>query len=267
MNKEQYQEKINSKIDYAKTKAEQLKNSSNEFFSKGFCERTGIPMGQPILVGHHSEQRHRNAIKKYDNQISNAIKDNEKAEYYENKAERLENNTSISSDNPEAINLLKEKLIKLEKQREHYKEINKAFRQMEKKGKKPLLDLGLSEDKINQLEESIKKAYSWEKQPYPKWMIGNLGGNIKSVRDRIKYLEQQTNIKEVEETINNVVLKVDKEANRIKLFFDGKPPEETRTILKQNGYRWSPFNSCWQCFLHDWKIEQAREILNKLVVV
>jgi hypothetical protein len=112
-----YEEKIQAKIEYAKSKAIQLKLSSDKFFEKGFCETTGIPLGQPILVGHHSEGRHRRAIERYDNQMRKNIEDAEKAKYYEEKAERLENNTVISSDNPEAINLLKEKLVKLESQR------------------------------------------------------------------------------------------------------------------------------------------------------
>jgi predicted nucleic acid-binding protein len=228
----EYQEKINAKIEYAERKAEELKTESEEFFKKGFCERTGIPMGQPILIGHHSEQRHRNAIKRYDNQMKRAINNSKYAEKLKERAERLKNNSVISSDNPEAVNLLKEKLKGLEIKREKIKEYNKEQR---KKGEKPA------------------DAY----------ILANLSGNIKSVKDRIIYLEKKQNIQEIEETINGVILKVDKEANRIKLFFDGKPNEEVRTTLKSRGYRWSGLNGCWQCFLHNWKISEAREILKE----
>ena len=33
---------------------------------------------------------------------------------------------------------------------------------------------------------------------------------------------------------------------RLQLFFDGKPDEETRDIVKKHGFRWSPKNGCWQ---------------------
>lgn len=71
--------------------------------------------GQPIILGHHSETRHRRDIKRMDSNIKNAIKEDEKAEYYETKIESIENNTSISSDDPQAIQKLEKKLEILEK--------------------------------------------------------------------------------------------------------------------------------------------------------
>lgn len=36
------------------------------------------------------------------------------------------------------------------------------------------------------------------------------------------------------------------ELMRLQLFFDGKPDEKTRDIVKKHGFRWSPKNGCWQ---------------------
>lgn len=33
---------------------------------------------------------------------------------------------------------------------------------------------------------------------------------------------------------------------RLQLFFDGKPEDKVRDILKGNGFKWSPKNGCWQ---------------------
>lgn len=38
-------------------------------------EASGIPFGQPILVGHHSERRHRAAIKRADNAMRASIEE------------------------------------------------------------------------------------------------------------------------------------------------------------------------------------------------
>jgi len=84
-----------------------------------------IPMGQPILVGHHSERAHRNAIKRSCNAMDKCVELSNKSEYYANKADATKNNNAISSDNPEAIDLLREKLIKLEGQRTAIKDFNK----------------------------------------------------------------------------------------------------------------------------------------------
>jgi hypothetical protein len=85
------------------------------------------------------------------------------------------------------------------------------------------------------------------------------------VKDRIKYLESLRAIPEVEETINGVMLKTDKEANRVKLFFPGIPSEDIRSQLKHNGFRWSPFNKCWQAYLKEWNIIRAKEIIGSIL--
>lgn len=51
---------------------------------------TGIPLGQPILVGHHSEKRHRRAIEKADNAMRKSVEETEKAEAYNRRAEYWE---------------------------------------------------------------------------------------------------------------------------------------------------------------------------------
>lgn len=36
------------------------------------------------------------------------------------------------------------------------------------------------------------------------------------------------------------------EIMRLQLFFEDTPDENTRTVLKRHGFRWSPKNRCWQ---------------------
>ncbi len=43
----------------------------------------GIPFGQPILVGHHSEKRHRSTIKKAQAAATRSVRELEKVEYWE----------------------------------------------------------------------------------------------------------------------------------------------------------------------------------------
>lgn len=49
--------------------------------------KSGIPFGQPILVGHHSERRHRRAIERADNAMRKGIEETDKAAYFERRAE------------------------------------------------------------------------------------------------------------------------------------------------------------------------------------
>lgn len=46
-----------------------------------------IPMGQPILVGHHSERRHRALLKRSDNAMRRGVEAGKKAAYYERRAD------------------------------------------------------------------------------------------------------------------------------------------------------------------------------------
>lgn len=48
-----------------------------------------IPFGQPILVGHHSEKRHRRMLDKIHNKIGKEIEYDKKAKYHKQKAENI----------------------------------------------------------------------------------------------------------------------------------------------------------------------------------
>lgn len=219
-----YEERKQAKIEYALKKASELKASSDQWFSKGFCDRTGIPMGQPILVGHHSEKRHRAAIKRYENRTRKEIDNYEKSKYYAERAERLQNDTVISSDDPDAVWKLEKKINALEIKRHEIKAAKK-------KGKE-----------------------------FPHYTLPYLGQEIRRLKQRQKQLQKTASIDETEEDINGIKLKVDKDLNRVQLHFDGKPNSEIRTKLKRNGFRWSPYNMCWQKQLNEWNLRNAREV-------
>lgn len=51
------------------------------------------------------------------------------------------------------------------------------------------------------------------------------------------------------------------EIDRLQLIFDGKPDEETRTILKQNAFKWAPSQTAWQRQLTD----NARRSLESVI--
>lgn len=48
-----------------------------------------IPMGQPVLIGHHSEKRHRRALKRIDSGMQKSIEESKKSDYYDSKASSL----------------------------------------------------------------------------------------------------------------------------------------------------------------------------------
>ncbi len=186
----------------------------------GEARRRGafIPMGQPILAGHHSEKRHRRdlaGICRLEDQAHDAFN---KAKHYDRKAASYGTH-SINADDPDAVAKLGEKLARMETQREDIKAENKRLR---KAG-----------------EETA-----------PAYILQNLGGNIRRVRERIKTLEakaaQSAAAPVAPIECDGFTVEECPEDNRLRFLFDGKPAPEIRAIMKRGGFRWAPSVGAWQ---------------------
>ncbi len=135
------------------SKADQERNASDKLSD-------AIPFGQPILVGHHSEKRARRDQARIFNGMRKTAEHRDMAEHHRDKAEGIEKKlkNTIFSDDDDAIEQLKAKIERLEGERTKIKEYN-------------------------------KKARKEGREQAPSFMLANLGGNISSVRKRIKSLE------------------------------------------------------------------------------
>ncbi len=82
---ERKQEDRRARLEAAADRAE---SRSNEAYKRADMSEgaTGIPFGQPILVGHHSEGRHRAAIKRADNAMRKSIDEGNRAKELRGKA-------------------------------------------------------------------------------------------------------------------------------------------------------------------------------------
>lgn len=65
--------------------------------------------------------------------------------------------------------------------------------------------------------------------------------------------------KEIE--INGVRIVENYDLDRLQMFFDGKPDNETISKLKHNAFKWSPSNGCWQRQLTNNAIYGMRRVL------
>ena len=93
-----YEERKQARIDHYREKAEQARQESRQLYQQSSDMLSGIPLGQPILVDHHSARGHRRLLERADQKMGQSVAASEKAEYYEHKAEAAENNSAISSD-------------------------------------------------------------------------------------------------------------------------------------------------------------------------
>lgn len=83
-----------------------------------------IPMGQPLLVDHHSYKSDKNYRDRTWGKMEKSFEAGKKADYYRSKAEAAENNSAVSSDDPEAVTKLKEKLQQRQDLQSHMKKVN-----------------------------------------------------------------------------------------------------------------------------------------------
>ena len=67
-------------------RAEKAENRSEAAHEQFRALLDPIPFGQPILVGHHSERRHRRTLEKADNAMRKACEEADKAKYYKGRA-------------------------------------------------------------------------------------------------------------------------------------------------------------------------------------
>lgn len=233
-----------------------------------------IPMGQPILIGHHSESRDRRFRDRIHNLEGKAWGLYEKAEYYARRAQAVENNRTISSDDPDAVKRLKEKLAHLENSQACMVAVNKAWRAHKKpavdnseaweaiKEDKTLLDLGIKPEWIDNIRLHMASD-PLNRGPFPSYSLSNNSSEISRVKKRIEHLEQQNNRKEQSHELAGVEIKENVEANRVQIIFPDIPSETIRTELKSNGFRWSRYNKAWQRHLNDYAVDLAKQIVSK----
>ncbi len=179
-----YQERKQARINRYRELAEKNHAAASAKHQESRDMMSVIPMGQPILIGHHSEARDRRYRERAFNKIGQAVELENKANYYEQKAIAAENNTAISSDDPEAIKLLKEKLEKLEKLQEIMKAANKIIRNKkftDEEKVQEMVKIGLS-------EEGALKALKPDfcgRVGFASYSLQNNNANIKRIKDRI----------------------------------------------------------------------------------
>ena len=124
----QYEERRQARIDRMKDRAERAREESGQLFERAQKMASVILFGQPILVGHHSEQRDRNYRARIDRTYGKSFELKDTAEELERRAKAAEKNRMISSDDPEAITKLEKKIEILKSNQEKMKAVNKIIK-------------------------------------------------------------------------------------------------------------------------------------------
>jgi hypothetical protein len=200
---------------------------------KGIADH--IPMGQPILIGHHSEGRHRRDLARIDNGMRKAVEESKLAAHHTEKAAGLEAQleTCIYSDDPDALEALEARIAELEAQRTRWKTENAAFR----KGPEAFAALlGVDAEREALLRAKIMSDYSWQRQPHPAYSLQNLGANITRLKKRMEDVRIRQGNTAFAEEKGGCVIAV--RSGQAQVVFAEKPERAVLNELKEAGFRW-----------------------------
>ena len=231
-----YEQKKQDRIDRYRERAEKARTQSDALSKQSHDMIHAIPMGQPIMSA--ADARYR---EKAGNKMRQAFAESEKAAYYEAKAEAAERNTAISSDDPDAIGKLKEKLEERRTLQVYMKNVNAYYR---KYGTCRGMD-GISDEQANKFDEDVKSGLSWG-MPFPTYALSNNNQEIHRLEKRLKSLEAARELGYVGWEFEGGRVEANEDKNRLQVFFDAIPPEEVRKELKGHGFKWARSEGAWQ---------------------
>lgn len=250
-----FEVKRSRRIERLRDRADRKRKEGERSLAKAGNLASFIPPGQPILVGHHSERRHRRDLERIDGLTRKGFDALDASKRLEQRAISAEENRAIFSDDPAAGEKLEIKIARLESRQTLMRDVNRFIR-----AKKSLASLGFSEA----AEARLKTPDFLGRIGFPDYALKNNGANIRRLKTRLEALrmeEQRPIPAELEKNGISLIENVDE--NRVQLFFPGKPSDAVRKRLKRDGFRWSPINGCWQRHRSLYATQLAKQYLEQ----
>ena len=202
-------ERMERRAERRKDWADSRKAKAEQSFGSAQSIASCIPLGQPILVGHHSEKRHRRDLERIDSAMRRGIESEKMASEHLSKAAGIESalDRSIFSDDENAVEALEKKIVELEAQRDRNTETNKAIRRKLKTG-----------------------------QIVPAYVNSNLGGRIRQAKQRILAIKNAEVGKAKAEAAGGVL--VSGSGDYCTVSFSEYPGREKVDAMKAAGFHW-----------------------------
>ncbi len=224
-------ERLERKVELREEWSEKARVRSDQRFESARQIADRIPMGQPILVGHHSERRHRRDADKIHTNMDRGVEEHRLAEHHDAKRRGLELQLehTIFDDDADAIDRLEERIRDREESAKYNVEINKAWR---KGGVPALLAIGVSEALANTLAETMKQC-PWLKAPCDS---SHDRAAIRRDKERIAIIRRKRERAEKAEASPSGVLI--EGGDYVTVTFPEKPAREVLAALRSAGFRW-----------------------------
>ena len=149
---------------------------------------------------------------------------------------------SISSDDPEAVRKLKEKLAGLEQEQERMKAVNAYYRKHKTLDGCPQL----TPVEAEQRKAAMARSWRADPKPYESYLLTNNNVNIRQTKKRIEELSAKKETEFEGWAFEGGEVKMDVQSNRLQVFFHEKPDRDTCSAMRHGGFRWAPSVGAWQ---------------------
>jgi len=159
------------------------------------------------------------------------------ADYYDSRAESI-GRSGISSDDPDSVIKLTEKVNALRKAHQMMIDANKIVRTKtlsDELKKERLYCLGFSE---NMVIEIMSPLYG--RQGFQPYQLNLSSKSIKVAEGRITTINKSKELNTEVKAFEGFTVQYDIEDNRIIICFPEKPSEPVRKLLKRNAFNYSP---------------------------
>lgn len=253
-----YEERKAARIDRLRARAEKARAGSESAFGAAKRLADAIPLGQPVLVGHHSERRHRRDLARIDGGMRKGVDLDRAASELDRRADAAESNDAISSDDPHAWVKLRARIGELCQQRDRMKQLNALFR----KDQWAAVERHATPEEMAEMRRNFAYSPGGTDVPFPSYTLSNLGANIRRLEQRAERLKARAERPAPPELVIGPVT-IDEQDNRTRIHFPGKPAAEVIGELKANGFRWCRTDGCWQRHAGAYARTQAEAIVRR----
>nr|WP_317623822.1 hypothetical protein [Acidovorax sp. SUPP3334]BDH38332.1 hypothetical protein AVHM3334_23035 [Acidovorax sp. SUPP3334] len=167
----------------------------------------------------------------------------------------------IMAGDADAIQRLAFKVAAMSRNQIVMKQTNAAIRKHAKAGAEAqilaLAELGISRTNAEKL---IGRDYAG-RVGFPTYELTNNNANLRRGRERLEHLERMHAQPVTEMQGEGVRFQLDPPANRVRLYFEGKPAAQLRERMSKGGFRWTPSLGAWQAYINHRTQELAQRIV------
>ena len=251
--RQDYEERKQARIDRLENAISKTRTGASEAFDRSYNLIKDIPIGQPNINGALT-----GIMNKSRNAMNASCKLSDKADYLEEKLTAVENNKAISSDDPNSIEKLQEKIDSLKTKQDFAKALNAYYR----KNGTCAGFRDLTTEKAAKWDKAAKDSYSWEQRPFPSYELTSINSKIKAAQERINQIQRVEAMPE-ETIIYDDFCEIisDAETNRIAIEFYGIAPPQCAEKLKGNGFKWAYTEKRWQRLRSPYALRLAKRIV------